>query len=405
MKSISLAAGSCIGLALLASVVLTACNSSQANTPVGPPPMPEVTVVTVQPQSVPMATQLAGRTTPTLIAEVRPQVGGIVVKRLFTEGADVKAGQALYRIDAASLSASVSNAEGALAKAEANLTSARVKADRSQDLARIDAVSKQSDDDAKATLQQAEADVTSQKAALQTARINLAWASVTAPIAGRIGRSAVTQGALVTAGQATALATVQQLDPIYVDVTQSSSELMRLKRELSSGHLKSAGADQAKVQLLLEDGSRYPLEGRLQFSDVTVDPGTGNVTLRAVFPNPKQDLLPGMYVRAVLEEGVDDAALLVPQQGVTHNAKGDATALVVGQDGKVEQRTLQTRRAIGDQWLVGTGLAAGDRVIVQGLQKVRPGAAVKATEQTAPQTAQAAANLPGAAGPATTAQQ
>jgi membrane fusion protein (multidrug efflux system) len=345
-----------------------------------PPPnmVPEVGVVTLKPQRVEITTELAGRTSPYLIAEVRPQVGGIIKKRLFREGSDVQAGEVLYQIDPATYQAALDSAKAALAKSEANLFAARLKAERYKDLVSINAVSQQNYDDAFAALKQAEADSASNKAALETARINLEYTRVTTPISGRIGRSAVTQGALVTANQAASLSTVQQLNPIYVDVTQSSAELLRLKRDLASGALKSAGAGKAKVKLILEDGSAYPQEGVLQFSEVTVDQGTGAITLRAVFPNPKQDLLPGMYVRATLETGVDDQALLVPQQGVTRNNKGEATALVLDGEGRVQMRTIEISRALGDKWLVASGLTAGERVIVEGLQKVRPGGTAKA---------------------------
>lgn len=344
----------------------------------GAPPAPEVGVVTITPQRVALDTELPGRTSSYLIAEVRPQVGGIIKKRLFVEGSDVKAGEALYQIDPATYQANLDSAKATLAKSEANLFAAKLKADRYKDLVAINAVSQQNYDDAYAALKQAEADVAAGKAAVETARINLDYTRVTSPISGRIGRSSVTPGALVTANQAASLSTVQQLNPIYVDVTQSSTELLKLKRDLASGQLRSAGKNKARVKLILEDGTGYAQEGTLQFSDVTVDQGTGAITLRAVFPNPKQELLPGMYVRAVLETGVDDKAILVPQQGITRNNKGEATALVLGPDGMVEMRTLEIARALGDKWLVTAGLKAGDQVIVDGLQKVRPGAPARA---------------------------
>ncbi|TJZ64498.1 efflux RND transporter periplasmic adaptor subunit [Chitiniphilus eburneus] len=360
-------------LALIGGIGLAGCGKSQ---PEGAqnaaPPAVEVGVVKVGLQAVALDTELPGRTSPYQIAEVRPQVGGILQKRLFEEGSDIKAGQVLYQIDPATYQAEYESAKAALAKAEANVLTARNRASRYDDLVAINAVSKQDHDDATATLKQVEADVAGAKAALETARINLAYTSVTSPISGRIGRSTVTAGALVTANQAQALATVQQLDPIYVDVTQSTTELMRLRRDLESGRLKQAGG-KARVQLVLEDGSHYAQEGRLEFSDVTVDQTTGNVTLRAVFPNPKHQLLPGMYVRAVLEEGVNESAILVPQQGVTRDARGVAVAMIVNAEGKVEPRQLKTERTVGDQWLVSDGLNAGDQVIVEGLQKVRPG--------------------------------
>lgn len=398
LPSLSAALAAVIGAALLA-----ACSGQPAGAPTKGAPggqVPEVTVVTVQPQRVVLTTELAGRTAAYQVAEVRPQVGGILKERLFREGSVVKAGAPLYRIDAASYEAEVERAQAALAKAEANVASTRLRAERYEELVTIDAVSKQARDDAAVALKQAVADVAAAKAALQTAKINLGYTTVSAPIGGQIGRSALTPGALVTANQATALATIQQLDPIYVDVTQSSTELMRMRRDLASGALKSAGADQARVKLQLEDGSPYGVEGRLQFSEVSVDPTSGSVTLRAVFPNPRQLLLPGMYVRAVLEEGVRDGAILVPQQAVTRDPRGNATALVVAADGTVQPRLLKTERTVGSAWLVTDGLAAGDRVIVEGLQKVRPGAPARAVERgAAPATGTPAAS--GASGAAT----
>ncbi len=337
---------------------------------------PEVGVMDIQAQALTLTTELSGRTSAYLVSEVRPQVGGIIQKRHFVEGAEVKAGQPLYQIDPASYQATYDSARASLAKAEASLTSTRNKASRYEELVAIKAVSQQDNDDSQAALKQAQADVAAAKAAVETARINLDYTRVTSPISGRIGRSSVTPGALVTASQASALSTVQQLDPIYVDVTQSSAELLRLKRDLASGQLKPAGANQAAVKLLLEDGSAYSLPGKLQFSDVTVDQNTGTIMLRAVFPNPKGDLLPGMYVRAVLEEGDEAQAILAPQQGVTRDTKGNPTALVVGADNKVELRVLKTRRVVGDKWLVSEGLKAGDKLIVDGLQKIAPGMAV-----------------------------
>lgn len=357
-------------------LILTGCGKKGA--PVaGPGTPPEVGVVVIQPQRVALTTELAGRTSAYLIAEVRPQVGGIIQKRLFTEGADVKAGEVLYQIDPATYQAAYNSAMAALARTEANLISIRLKAERYQELVKINAVSRQDYDDASAALKQAEADIEAGKAAVETARINLAYTKVTAPISGRIGRSSVTGGALVTASQSAALATVQQLNPIYVDVTQSSAELLRLKQNLASGLLKSNGAAQAKVKLLLEDGSAYPLPGTLKFSEVTVDQSTGSVTLRAIFPNPKQVLLPGMFVRAIMEEGVNEQAILVPQRGVSRNPDGSAMVMVVGGEEKVEPRVIKVVRTVGDNWLVSEGLKAGDRVILEGLQKARPGTPVK----------------------------
>ncbi len=359
-------------------LVLAGCGKqSSAVTKMASTP-PEVGVVLIQPQRVALTTELPGRTSAYLIAEVRPQVSGIIQKRLFTEGADVKAGDVLYQIDPATYQAAYNSAKAALARADANLIPARLKSERYQELVKINAVSQQDYDDATAALKQAEADVAAGKAAVETARINLAYTRVTAPISGRIGRSSVTDGALVTASQSAPLATIQQLSTMYVDVAQSSSELLRLKQDLASGLLKGNGAAQTKVKLLLEDGSAYPSSGTLKFSEVTVDQSTGSITLRAVFPNPKQTLLPGMFVRAVIEEGVNEHAILVPQRGVTRNPAGDAMVMVVGSGEKVEPRVIKVVRTVGDNWLVSDGLKAGDRVILEGLQKARPGTPVKA---------------------------
>ncbi|WP_426802145.1 efflux RND transporter periplasmic adaptor subunit [Xanthomonas campestris] len=363
-------------LAVAVSVLISACGSP----PGGPPPQqgtPVVGVITVRPQPVTLTTQLPGRTVPYLIAEVRPQVGGIVQTRQFTEGGDVKAGQTLYQIDPATYRASYASAQATLAKAQANLRTARLKADRYKELVQIKAISQQEGDDTAATLGQAEADVAAGKASVETARINLAFARMDAPISGRIGRSSVTPGALVTANQATALTTIQQLDPIYVDVTQPSAAVLRLKKAMARGDLARAGDDAAQVSLVLEDGSTYPLQGRLAFSDVTVDQNTGSISLRAVFPNPDADLLPGMYVRAVLQEGVKAQGVLVPQQAVTRNGAGKPTAFVVGADNKLQLRVLETDRAVGDQWLVRSGLKTGDQLVVDGLSRARDGVQVK----------------------------
>jgi membrane fusion protein (multidrug efflux system) len=418
---------------LFAGLLLAGCGKPKS---AGPPPggPPEVGVMTVQPQRAAVTTELAGRISAYLVAEVRPQVGGIIEERRFTEGSDVKAGDVLYRIDAASYQAAYDSAQAAIARAKASRASAqaaqetakagrasavaarsraeadivprRLKAQRFTELVAINAVSKQDADDAAAAVKQseaeiqsaeaavsaseaeiaraaaavqgAEADIAGAQAALDAARINLARTSVTAPIAGRIGTSAVTTGALVTANQQTALATIQQLNPVYVDASESAANVLRLRQNLASGHLTQSGAGQAAVKLVLENGAPYPLEGTLKFSDVTVQPGTGSVTLRSLFPNPDLLLLPGMFVRAIVQEGVNDAAILVPQRGVSRNQKGEPTALVVGAGDKVEARVLKIDRALGDQWLVTEGLAAGDRVILEGLQRVRPGVPVKA---------------------------
>lgn len=337
---------------------------------------PVVNVQVIAPQSVALDTELAGRTTAHTIAEVRPQVSGIIQKRLFEEGSEVKAGQPLYQIDPATYRATFESAQ-------ANVVALRLKAQRYKELAASDAIGQQDYDDTVASLKQAEA-------TLQTAKINLDYTHVYAPVAGRIGMSAVTVGALVTADQSTALTTVQQLDPIYVDVTRSSRELLELQNQLASGAIKAAGDNAASVKLTLEDGSEYPLEGKLQFSDVSVDTGTGSVTLRAIFPNPKHRLLPGMFVKARLIEGVNEKAILVQQNYVTHNAKGKATVMVVGKDGKAEEREVQTTRSVGNQWLVSSGLSAGDQLIVGGLQYVQPGAPVQIAPSSAPAAAPAA---------------
>lgn len=362
---------------LLAIAALTA-GCDKKNAPAGPPPAapPEVSIITVQSQRVTLTTELAGRVAASLTAEVRPQVGGIIQKQLFVEGSDVKAGTVLYQIDPASYQAAYNGAKAALAKAEANLGPVRLKAERYKELVKINAVSKQDYDDVSAAQKLAEADIESAKAALETARINLTYTKVTAPISGRIGRSTVTNGALVTTNQGTPLATIQQLSPVHVDVTQSNSDMLRLKKSLESGLLKGSSG-QARVKLLLEDGTPYPLPGTLKFSEAFVDPSTGSVTLRTLFPNPKQLLLPGMFVRAVLEEGVKDQGILVPQRAVSRNPAGSATVMVVGAEEKVEPRVIKAERTVGDNWLISDGLKTGDRIIMEGIQKARPGTAVK----------------------------
>lgn len=378
---ISTRTGMIVPMGILAGALLVSgCGRQSAAVGKAPGtlPPPEVGVVTIHTQRVTLTTELPGRTSAYLIAEVRPQVSGIIKKRLFTEGTDVKAGEVLYQIDPAAYEAAYDTAKALLAKAEANLVPARLKADRYRELVKINAVSQQDYDDAIAALKQAEADVEAGKAALETARINLAYTRVTAPISGRIGRSSITDGALVTANQTAALATIQQLSSMYVDVTQSSAELLQLKQDLASGLLKNDGASQAKVKLLLEDGSTYPLTGTLKFSEVTVDQSTGSVTLRAVFPNPKDILLPGMFVRAILDEGENPHAIVVSQQGVSRDQKGDAVVMVVGSGEKVEPRVIKVVRTVGDNWLVSEGLKAGDRVILDGIQRARPGTIVKA---------------------------
>ncbi|MBM3070214.1 efflux RND transporter periplasmic adaptor subunit [Enterobacter sp. RHBSTW-00994] len=343
---------------------------------------PQVTVHIVKSAPLAVTTELPGRTDAFRVAEVRPQVNGIVLRRNFTEGSDVKAGESLYQIDPATYQAAYDSAKGELVKAQAAANIAHLTVKRYIPLVGTQYVSKQEYDQAVATAQQAEAGVIAAQAGVESARINLAYTKVTSPIDGRIGKSSVTEGALVTNGQATALATVQQLDPIYVDVTQSSTDFMHLKQSsLQKGESTST------VELLMENGQPYPLKGTLQFSDVTVDESTGSITLRAIFPNPQHMLLPGMFVRARIDEGLQPDAILVPQQGVTRTPRGDATVLVVNEKNQVESRTVVAAQAIGDRWLITEGLKNGERVIVSGLQKVHPGAIVVATPDISANTA------------------
>ncbi|EAN2877550.1 multidrug efflux RND transporter periplasmic adaptor subunit AcrA [Salmonella enterica] len=374
-------------LMLSGSLALTGCDDKQDQQ--GGQQMPEVGVVTLKTEPLQITTELPGRTVAYRIAEVRPQVSGIILKRNFVEGSDIEAGVSLYQIDPATYQATYDSAKGDLAKAQAAANIAELTVKRYQKLLGTQYISKQEYDQALADAQQATAAVVAAKAAVETARINLAYTKVTSPISGRIGKSFVTEGALVQNGQASALATVQQLDPIYVDVTQSSNDFLRLKQELANGSLKQENG-KAKVDLVTSDGIKFPQSGTLEFSDVTVDQTTGSITLRAIFPNPDHTLLPGMFVRARLQEGTKPTALLVPQQGVTRTPRGDATVLVVGADNKVETRQIVASQAIGDKWLVTDGLKAGDRVVVSGLQKVRPGAQVKVQEITADNKQQAA---------------
>lgn len=366
-----------VAIAALASLLLVGgCQDMQGKQAV-PPPVPEVATVKVTAGPVALTTELPGRTSAYRVAEIRPQVNGLIQKRLFAEGSHVTAGQVLYQIDPAPFQAVLDNAKAALAKAEANLQAVRSRAERFRELLPDKAVSHQDYDDAEAAVKQTEADIEVWKATVKTAGINLGYTRIVAPISGRIGRSSVTEGALVTAQQPAPLATIQQLDPVYVDVPQSTSETLRLKRLLEGGRLQQGGEGQKKVRLLLEDGSEYPMAGTLQFRDVTVDPTTASVILRVVFPNPQGVLLPGMFVRAVVREGIKVQAILIPQQAVSRDPKGNPVALIVDAGGKVQQRMLVLDRAIGDRWLVASGLAAGDRVIAEGMQRVRPGASVK----------------------------
>jgi membrane fusion protein, multidrug efflux system len=377
------AAGVAVRLGVLSVVLLTGC---EHKAPPPAPPPPKVSVVTVRAQTVPITTELPGRVAGYRYADVRPQVNGIILKRLFVEGSDVKAGQQLYQIDPAPYQATYDSAVAADA-------SARALWERYKPLAEANAVSKQDFDNAVASHLQAHA-------AVETARINLIYTRVLSPITGHISRSSVTEGALVTANQATAIANVQQLDPAYVDVTQPITTLLRLRKEAAAGLLKQNEAGKAQVRLRLEDGSDYTHPGTLEFSEVTVDEGTGSVTLRALMPNPERVLLPGMFVREVIQEGVREGAVLAPQQGISHDQKGEPNALVVGPDNTVELRNLVTDRAIGDQWLVTSGLKPGDRVIVEGIQSAKPGAKVapeeyrpadEKTAQPRPATAQESA--------------
>lgn len=372
---------------LSGSLALTGCDGKETKQTAQ---VPEVGVVTLKTEPLQITTELPGRTNAFRVAEVRPQVSGIILKRNFTEGSDVTAGVSLYQIDPATYQATYNSAKGDLAKAEAAAKIAQLTLNRYRKLVGTQYISKQEFDSAQADAQQADATVLAAKAAVETARINLAYTKVTSPISGRIGKSAVTEGALVQNGQANALATVQQLDPIYVDVTQSSNDFLRLKQELESGKLQQKDG-KAKVDLITQDGISYSQSGTLEFSDVTVDQTTGSITLRAIFPNPEHTLLPGMFVRAKLEEGVNPQALLVPQQGVTRTPRGEASVMIVDGDGKVATRQITADKAIGDKWLVTDGLKAGDKVIIIGLQKVKPGAQVKAQEVSSDDKKQQAA--------------
>jgi membrane fusion protein (multidrug efflux system) len=369
-----------MAIAVRASVALAAVLASQGCAKhASPPPRgpPTVGVITVTASPVELTTELPGRTSPFETSDVRPQVNGILIGRPFVEGSVVRAGQLLYQIDPAPYRAALDQARAQEANAEANLVTTKNKADRYAALVKINGVSRQDYDDAEAAYKQALAVVQQDKAAVEAAAINLGYTRVTAPISGRIGRSVFTKGALVTSGQANALTTIQRLDPIYVDVTQSAAEQLTLRRAMETGRLKSGGPATARVRLTLENGSNYPLEGRLQFADVTVDQTTGTVALRAIFPNPQGLLLPGLYVRAVVAEGIDPAGILAPQTAVTRDEKGRPTALVVDPTNHVQARLLTTPRTVGDQWLVTSGLAAGDRLIVEGLQSAKPGMAVR----------------------------
>lgn len=362
---------------LSACFVLSGCDDKEVKAPL---PQPHVGVVTLKAEPLQVTTELPGRTDAYRVAEVRPQVGGIILKRNFAEGSDIRGGESLYQIDPAPYKAAYDSAQGELAKAVAAAKLAHLTVQRDKPLVGDHYVSQQEFDTAVANAQQADADVQAARANVETARINLAYTKVTSPIDGRIGQSNVTEGALVTTEQANALATVQQLDPIYVDVTQSSNDFIRLKQAVIQGSLEKS-ALQTQVTLVMENGQPYPLKGQLQFSDVSVDESTGSITIRALFPNPQHDLLPGMFVRARIDEGMQKEALLVPQQGVARNPRGEATVMLVNAKSQVEVRNVTAAQAIGDKWLVTDGLHSGDRVIVSGLQKIRPEMTVKAEEQ------------------------
>ncbi|MES1974077.1 MAG: efflux RND transporter periplasmic adaptor subunit [Pseudomonadota bacterium] len=370
---------------LTAAALLGGCSAQQ---PPAPPP-PQVGVVTLKSESVTLSRELPGRISAVETSDVRPQISGVIKRRLFTEGSIVRAGQLLYEIEDAPYRAALASARGGLARARAAINSTRLQAERYRGLVAINAVSKQDADNAEAAAQQAVADVAAQQAAVQSAQVNLGFTRIRAPISGRIGRSLYTPGALVQAGQTNALATIQRTDQVYVDVTQSAAQILDLKEALQAGGVTQGGADSARVQLLLPNGKTYPIEGRLQFSEVTVDPATGAVTLRATFANPQGLLLPGLYVRAKLVEGIRQQAIMAPQQGISRDPRGRATALVVNAQNKVEPRTVTTDRAIGDKWIITAGLKPGDRLIVEGLLNLAPGTLVRpaAPQQvTAPTT-------------------
>ena len=387
-----------LAFAIIPLAITAACGKG---TPAAPPPrVAEVGVAAVRAGRVVLTTELPGRTAAYLVADVRPQVNGIIQRRAFVEGTDVKAGALLYLIDPAPYQAAYDQALASLAVAESNVPALRSRAERLKEVLAIHAVGQQDYDDAVAALARAEAGIVAAKAAVEMAKVNLGYTPVKSPISGRIGRSAVTVGALVSAYQPAPLAVVQQLDPIYVDVTQASADVLRLTRNVQSGQLKQGGGQERKVKLLLEDGTPYPSEGRLQFRDVSVDPTTGSVILRMVFPNPQRTLLPGMYVRALVEEGVNEQAVLAPQQAVTRNQKGEAVALIVGADGKIAQRVVDVDRAVGAEWVVTGGLAPGDRVVVEGRDQVRPGMDVRAVEVPLAPGPAPSAVVPASAAPA-----
>ncbi|KQN34802.1 hemolysin D [Sphingomonas sp. Leaf407] len=390
---------------LALALILSACGGGEQQPQQAPQGPPQVGFVTVRTEPVTLTTQLPGRTAAFETSEVRPQVNGLILARLFQEGDYVRRGQPLYRIDPAPYQAAVASARAALTRAQAAIASTRNLARRYGELVKINAISRQEFENATTTAQQAEADIAAQRAALRQAQIDLSRTTITAPISGRIGRSVSTTGALVSAAQTEALTTIQRLDPVYVDIQQSSADVLKLRQQLMGGDL-SRGAAASRVRLKLEDGSTYPIEGTLRFTDVTVDPATGTQVIRAVFANPRGLLLPGMYVRAELVEGTQGDGILVPQRAVTRDPKGNATAMVIGQDGKLSPRPLTTSRTVGDAWLVTGGLKPGDKVVIEGAMNLQPGTPVKGypwTPQTAGQAPQGAA-APAGGAPASQAQ-
>ena len=372
--------GGSAALGLLLALGLASCGDQQAAQPAAPP-KPQVSVVTLHPRAIAVTAELAGRTTASLTAEVRPQVNGIIQTRVFTEGSEVKAGDPLYQINPASYQAALDSAKAALQKSQAALPTAQAKFDRFEGLVRQNAVSKQDFDDASAALASAKADIAAAQANVESARINLDYTTITASIGGQIDKSALTPGALVTASQTTVLTTIRTIDPINVDVTASSTDLLNWRQAIKDGRLKFNGPD-VSVKLKLDNGTVYPQTGKLAFVESNVSQTTGTFNLRAEFPNPDRLLLPGMYVRATIEEGVAENSFLVPQRGVTRNTKGEATAMFINAEGKVEQRVLTVGRNIGNNWLVSAGIKDGDRVIVEGTQLVRAGQDVNCVEVT-----------------------
>ncbi|MDO9419358.1 MAG: efflux RND transporter periplasmic adaptor subunit [Herminiimonas sp.] len=386
-----------LGAAIVVLFAVAACGKSDQQA--SAPPPTEVSVITVKPGPLGVTNELPGRLESTRIAEIRARVPGVVLKRTFREGSDVKAGATLFLIDPAQFKATYNSANAAVARAEATLMQAELKEKRYKPLVATNAISKQEYDDVTATLKQAEADLASAKASRDTARLSLDYATVTSPISGRIGRALVTEGALVGQNETTPLATVQQIDPIYVNMTQSSTEILQLQRAMASGKLKSSGKGQVKVTLITEDGQEYAQSGKLLFSDLTVDESSGAVTLRAEFPNPDRQLLPGMYVRARVEQAINENAITVPQQAITRTPDGSAV-MVVSAESKVVSRSVKTGPASGDSWVINDGLKEGDQVIVEGLQKVQPGATVKAVQWKKAAPADASAPAADAAKPA-----